>query len=41
MHNFTYKLTGLVITAGIITALSAQSLQAGEPAKVEGIITAL
>ncbi len=41
MHNFTYKLTGLVVTAGIITTLSAQSLQAGEPAKVDGIITAL
>ncbi|QDU12138.1 hypothetical protein [Gimesia aquarii] len=35
MHNFTYKLTGLIVTTGIITALSVQSLQAGEPASLK------
>ena len=31
MHNFTYKLAGFIAMAGIITVLSAQDLQAGEP----------
>jgi len=31
MHNFTYKLAGFMAVAGIITVLSTQNLQAGEP----------
>ncbi|MFK7779289.1 MAG: hypothetical protein QM501_14380 [Gimesia sp.] len=31
MHKFTYKLAGLIAVAGIMTVLSTQNLQAGEP----------
>ncbi|QDV48099.1 hypothetical protein [Gimesia fumaroli] len=35
MHNFTYKLAGLLAVAGICTVLSAQNLQAGEPGSLK------
>ncbi len=41
MHNITYKSVGLVVLTGIFSALSAQGLQAAEPARVDGIVKAL
>ena len=35
MHNFTFKLAGCFAVAGIITVLSVQDLQAGEPGSLK------
>ena len=34
MHNFTYRLAGFIAVAGIISLLSAQDLQSGEPSSL-------
>lgn len=35
MHKLTYKIAGIVAVAGIVTVLSAQGLQAGEPGNLK------